>query len=65
MLTGVARVFWGSRSTTVGVSAVARVASCSCMPEVRPPPSAGDPISRRAGRPQSAHGTVSGGALIG
>ncbi|WP_425005703.1 hypothetical protein [Mycolicibacterium sp. S3B2] len=65
MLTGVARVFDGSWSTTVGMSAVARVASCSCTAALRPAPSAGDPISRRAGRPQSAHGTVSGGALIG
>lgn len=66
MLTGVApRVRGGTRSTTAGVSAVARVASCARMAALRPAPSAGEPIIRRAGSPHCAHTAVSGGAVMG
>ena len=48
VVTGVARrAPRGNALTTCGVSALARVWSCSCIAAVEPIPSAGAPISRR------------------
>jgi hypothetical protein len=51
--------------TTSGVSAVARVLSCSRIASLRPTPSAGAPIILLAQPAQPGQSVPSGGAVIG
>lgn len=54
----------GIAETTVGVSAVARAASCAFIAVLFPLPKAGEDICRAAAPPHSGHDTAPGTAAI-
>jgi hypothetical protein len=59
------RVLPGRFDTTVGVSELARVASCNRIAAESPAPSDGAPMTRRASSPQSGQADRSGIDAIG